>query len=156
MNVIYHHRIYFLSLAITIIAILLSLTSEGRTSSQALVGTPIHDFSLPIFDQSGHLSFKTIGTSAIMDERSQFAIQDAEIILPNTTSSDHIISAKSEHAFVEPSNQYARSDTPIKITGNNFIADADQWEFFGETQTLIAHNNVHVKINNTNNKEIQP
>lgn len=156
MNVINRHRTCFKLLAVTIIAILISPSSEARTSSQALVDTPIYDFSLPIFDQSGHLSFKTIGTSAIMDENSQFSVQNAEIILPNTTSSEHIISAKSEYALIEPSEQYAHSDTPIKITGSNFMTDANQWEFFGKTRTLVTHGNVHVKINNTNNKELQP
>lgn len=146
MNVINHHRMRLIFLGTVAIITSIMRPASAHTNSQALVETPIYNFSLPIFNQNGDLLFKTIGTSAIMDENSQFSVQNAKIILPNVTSSEHTIYAKSEYALIEPSHQYAHSDAPIQIIGNNFVANATQWEFFGDTRTLVAHNNVHVKI----------
>ncbi|MDR1595650.1 MAG: hypothetical protein LBR91_01845 [Puniceicoccales bacterium] len=113
--------------------------------NRILVGVPIEGFELPIFGDDGDKTWEVSGTSATMVESGIFHVKNATLrCFAGGCAPEESFRASSDFAMVSSTCHTASGESEVKITGKNFGAYADTWEFFGDSKKIVAKGNVRV------------
>ncbi len=116
---------------------------EGRLTPDA----PVLDFKLPMFGQNGYKIWELHGREGRYINEERIDVVDLSLRLYSGDEELQVhttIESPSATMLVQQSR--AEGKSKIKITGNQFQIDGENWQWEGKTRTVKVNKNVQVSF----------